>query len=49
MGVPLPNAKAYADVEPMAIRIAPLSWRAAAEGLRRRWRQVLPVYQSEAA
>lgn len=49
MGVPLPNAAAYSDVEPMIIHIAPVSWRAAAEGLRRRWRQVLPVYQSQAA
>lgn len=46
MGVPLPNAQAYAGVEPLRITIAPLSWRSAAAGLIRRWHQLLPVFQT---
>lgn len=42
-GVPLPNADAYADIEPLRVTIAPLSWRAGAEGLKRRWAQLLPA------
>lgn len=44
-GVPLPNADAYAGVQPLRIVIAPLSWRAAAEGLKRRWAHLLPALQ----
>ena len=41
-GVPLPNAEAYSDIEPLRVRIEPLSWRTAADGLKRRWSALLP-------
>lgn len=43
-GVPLPNAAAYADVEPLRVRIAPFSkWQTARDALLRRWRDLLPA------